>query len=153
MTAYDIYNVAKDHELLSVSSLLVILLVASKLISVSKVNLDPWGFILSLPGRIGKSLTADLYREVTGIKRAVEDLDTSYKSDRKKTLRRSILRFSDECRIGQRHSKEMFDTVLMEITEYEELCKDTSDPNHVIAEAIQFITELNHKCHIENDYL
>ena len=153
MTAYEIYNVAKDHELLSVSSLLVILLVASKLISVSKVNLDPWGFILSLPRRIGKSLTADLYSEITGVKKAVEDLDTSYKSDRKKTLRRSILRFSDECRIGQRHSKEMFDTVLMEITEYEELCKDTSDPNHVIAEAISVITEINHECFLNNSYL
>ena len=54
---------------------------------------------------------------------------------------------------GQKHSKEMFDTTLMEISEYEELCKDTGDPNHVISEAISVITEINHECFLNNSYL
>ena len=154
MTLADLHQLVLDHYgLVSTSTLLLILLILSKLISISKLNLDPWGWLTSIPHRLGDMMTASLQAEVVELAQSVKALDTNYREDRKRTLRRSILRFSDECRIKQKHSKEMFDTVLMEITEYENLCKDTNDPNHVISEAINFITKLYNQCQSGNDFL
>lgn len=153
MTLYDIYLIMKNHEGISIASVVFLLLVLSKLISVSKLNLDPWGFLKSIPGKIGKVLTADLHEQIETLSKSVSDLTITSKDERKRNLRKSILRFADECRIGQKHSKEMFDTTLMEISEYEELCKDTGDPNHVISEAISVIIEINHECFLNDTYL
>ena len=44
-----------------------------------------------------------------------------------KTARTNILRFGDEIRIGTRHSKESFDEILSDITEYESYCATHKD--------------------------
>ena len=47
----------------------------------------------------------------------------------------------------------MFNNVFTDIDSYEQLCKDTGDPNSVLEEAIDYIKEINHKCLKENSYL
>lgn len=153
MTLHDIYLTTQQYPFLSASSVVCFLLILSKLISVSKLNLDPWGFLKAMPGKVGRILTADLHEQIEVLSKSVSTMNKNAKDERKRNLRKSILRFADECRIGQKHSKEMFDTTLMDISEYEELCKDTGDPNHVITEAINIIREINHECFINNSYL
>jgi hypothetical protein len=83
----------------------------------------------------------------------LQQIELSQKLERKQNLRRSILRFADECRIGVRHSREMFVNTLSDIDEYYVLCRDTEDPNEVIKEAISYIKEIKHQCMVDNDYL
>lgn len=150
MSIYEILEVIKEH---SFSTTILILLIVSKLVSVSKIPLDPWKFIGSCVSRIFDIHTHELNEKLNEMSMKLDGIAIEYKDNQKKNLRRSILRFADECRIGRRHSKEMFDTVLCEIAEYEKICSETGDPNHVIAEAVKVIKELYHRCYSENDFL
>jgi hypothetical protein len=95
----------------------------------------------------------DVNERLDSITDKLHAIEFSQRVERKQNIRRSILRFSDECRIGTHHSREMFTNALADIDEYYELCKDTGDPNEVIKEAIEYIREVNHQCLIQNNYL
>lgn len=102
---------------------------------------------------IGDIQNKDLNEKVIDISKRLADIEKRQQEDAKQAKRRAILKFADECRLGARHSKEMFNNVFTDIDSYEQLCKDTGDPNSVLEEAIDYIKEINHKCLKENSYL
>ena len=139
------------------AAFLTAILILSALCEVSKIPINPWskigGLFKKLLRLLGDAMNGDIQSQMDEITAHLKEIEDTRKVERKKNIRRSILRFSDECRVGTRHSKEMFINVLSDIDEYELLCRDTDDPNSVIEEAIEYIKELNHKCHKENSYL
>lgn len=149
-----IYDFVAGH----VPTVVVTALIAlSAVFEVSKIPIDPWSRLGRLLGRllraVGDTMNDDLRERIRQIDGRMDRIESRQCTERKQGLRRAILRFADECRLGVRHSKEMFQNVLSDIDEYLEICKQTEDPNSVIEEAIAFIREVNRECMRNNTYL
>ncbi len=75
-------------------------------------------------------------------------------TERKQQFHRAILRFSDECRVGGKHSREVFQNVLHDIDEYLEICERTGDRNGGgIEEAVALLKETERECLRNNTYV
>lgn len=70
------------------------------------------------------------------------------------TCRYRILRFDDEIRHGEHHSKEHFDQILDDITAYEQYCKDHPDyKNNRAVMAIENIKRVYQQCTTDGTFL
>ena len=70
------------------------------------------------------------------------------------TWRYRILRFDDEVRHDDKHTKEHFDQILEDITKYERFCKDNPDfENNKASLAIDNIKKVYKKCTDEGTFL
>ena len=68
--------------------------------------------------------------------------------------RSRVLRFNDELLRGDRHSKSMFDTIIIDCTRYEKYCAKHEDfQNGVATESIANIRRCYRKCEAEGDFL
>lgn len=138
---------------------------ATTLIQISPLKVNPWslvGKLLRCAWRaFCRSLNADVLAEIKQLK---EDLSTT-KTDladhihdadynRATEWRASIIAFSDELRIGVRHSEEMFDEVLRTVDKYEEFCRLHKDyPNSKAVTAIMRIRDSYAERLENNDFL
>lgn len=84
-------------------------------------------------------------------------LDAHCKADDEryiKQCRTRILRFNDEVIRGTEHTKEHFDDVLDDITEYTRYCEANRDyKNEKAVQAIANVTRTYQKCEQENSFL
>ena len=113
------------------SNILAVLAMFSIVVEVAPIKINPWSF---LANKLGKAFNKEVLNEISAIKSRVDTLDErvqqseAMQSERDaKTARTNILRFGDEIRIGTRHSKESFDEILSDITEYESYCSTHQD--------------------------
>ena len=84
----------------------------------------------------------------------LERLRNENGEDKATTCRYRILRFDDEIRHGTRHSKEHFDQILEDITEYERYCNDHPDyKNNKAVLAIENIKRVYQLCTNEGSFL
>lgn len=98
-----------------------------------------------------KNLGYTMNQEVIG---RLERLETKDEEKGMKDARNRILRFSDECRRHEKHSKEFFDQILDDINEYEAYCADHHDfKNNKCQEAVKNVREIYHKCQKENNFI
>ena len=92
--------------------------------------------------------------KVDGLEQKIEKMDQNDKLQRAKDARTRVLRFGDELIHDVRHTKEHFDDVLRDITEYEKYCDEhprfENDQMHITAEHIK---ETYHKCLKEHSFL
>ena len=119
--------VIKDYA----SDILAVLAMFSIVIEVSPIKINPWSF---LANKLGKAFNKEVLNEIATLKSRVDTLDERVQQSEAiqkerdaKTARTNILRFGDEIRIGTRHSKESFDEILSDITEYEAYCATHQD--------------------------
>ena len=101
------------------------------IIQIAPIKINPWSF---LANKLGRAFNKEVLNEISTLKSRVDTLDErvqqseALQSERDaKTARTNILRFGDEIRIGTRHSKESFDEILSDITEYESYCATHQD--------------------------
>ena len=113
------------------SDILALLAMFSIVIEVAPIKINPWSF---LANKLGRAFNKEVLNEIATLKSRVDTLDErvqqseALQSERDaKTARTNILRFGDEIRIGTRHSKESFDEILSDITEYESYCTTHQD--------------------------
>ena len=113
------------------SDILAVLAMFSIVIEVAPIKINPWSFIAN---KLGRAFNKEVLNEIATLKSRVDTLDEraqqseALQSERDaKTARTNILRFGDEIRIGTRHSKESFDEILSDITEYESYCTTHQD--------------------------
>ena len=98
-----------------------------------------------------KDLGHTMNSEVIG---RLERLETKDEEKGMKDARNRILRFSDECRRHEKHSKEFFDQILDDINEYETYCAGHPDfKNDKCREAVKNVREIYHKCQKEDDFI
>jgi len=86
----------------------------ASLIQISPIKLNPWTW---LGNAIGKFI---------GVSAVSEKLDAHIKLDDERNIkqcRMRILRFNDEILQGKPHTKEHYDEILDDITEYERYCE------------------------------
>lgn len=148
---------------------IILFLIISWFVEIPKVKLNVWKWIGQ---QIGTVLNAKQTTEIKAFQEEVKselkdmkaDIDTTkaafedYKHDRTlKDLndkRQRILRFSDEIRRKERHSEEMFNSILEDIDEYEKYCDDHPKYRNNKADfAIANVKRVYQKTLDENDFL
>lgn len=104
------------------------LLGGATLIQISPIKINPWS---ALAQWFGRTINKEIIDDMNAIKREMEDIKGKIaESDAKdaereaKNTRIRILRFGDEILHGMEHSKEHFDQILQDITEYDKYCSE-----------------------------
>jgi len=97
----------------------------------TRIKINPWSCLF---GWIGKLINGELMAKLDEQKKQIDQLDSkvqkiedSAEERAAKDARIRILRFGDEILHGVEHSKEHFDQILMDITEYDQYCDDHKD--------------------------
>lgn len=110
--------------------------------------------LTKLAKAIGRAINGELMEKVDSLEQKVEKMAQDEQLQRAKDARTRVLRFGDELIHDVRHTKEHFDDVLRDITEYEKYCdehpKFENDQMHITAEHIK---ETYHKCLKEHSFL
>ena len=104
---------------LTAGDMLIALGLLLSLIQIAPLKLDPWS---ALFGWIGRKMTGDLSRKIDALEKKIDSLEA--KEDRRDAVNKRvrILRFEDELQSDARHSKDSFDQVLSDITDYDQYC-------------------------------
>lgn len=88
------------------------------------------------------------------IKKEIDELKALRLQDRATDARRRILRASDEVQLGTRHSREWWEQIIEDITEYEKFClSHTTYENNKAKIAIRELTECYEQRRERQDFL
>ena len=105
-----------------------LLVVVLSLVQISPIKINPWTWIAK---KIGKAINGDVIEEMGGLKDEIKDIKQDISDireeakEREATNRRTrILEFGDEILHDVDYSKEHWDSILMDISEYEIYCYD-----------------------------
>ena len=127
------------------------LLILLTLIQVAPIKINPWTWLIR---KFGDALSHNTIVKVDNLIRKVDLLEKDISQDRAQNARSRILRFGDELRLKQRHSKDMFDSTLIDIDIYEKYClKHSEFANNVTLATISIIKDTYQECLINNNFL
>lgn len=97
------------------------LIAGTTLIQIAPIKVNPWSWVARA---IGRAINAEVIAKVDKLESDLKSLKDDTAEQTAKGCRVRILRFGDEILHDVRHSKEHFDQILLDITEYEKYCKD-----------------------------
>ncbi len=128
------------------------------MIQISPIKIDPWSKLARAIGRAINKEVIDkvnkLEADVAEIKEIGDSRDAKEDERHAKTLRRDILRFGDEIRHTPGHSKERFDDILLEITEYEAYCNSHPEfKNRMTTSTVKLIVSVYEKALEDDSFL
>ena len=127
-------------------------------IQIAPIKINPWSFI----GRgICRVLFGELIDKVDNVHDKVDHVQKSLdehiiaNEERDvKQCRLRVLRFNDEIIQGQKHTREHFNEILDDITEYEHYCDDHPDyENSKAVLAIENVKRIYRQCEEDNSFL
>lgn len=128
-----------------------VLFVILTLLQVAPIKINPWSIIAK---KIGKVINGEVIEKVDKLGRDVKTLRDECEEREATACRTRILRFGDEILHNVRHSKEHFDQILIDITDYENYCNSHSDfKNNVAVAAIRRINQVYDECITKNEFL
>ena len=111
---------------LNLESVAVIVLAVLSLVQIAPIQINPWLFLFRT---VGRALNGDVIKQIHCLKKQVEEVQAAQESGSEEwkryeitVLRQAILRFNDELLNGVKHSKELYDMTLDDITIYENYC-------------------------------
>lgn len=97
--------------------------------------------LTKLARAIGRAINGELIEKVENLEQKIEMMDQEEQLQRAKDARTRVLRFGDELIHNVHHTKEHFDDVLRDISDYEKYCDDhpkfTNDQMHITADYIK----------------
>lgn len=148
---------------LNLGNLSFIVIMVLSLVEISPIKINPWSVLIKW---IAKLLgIVDLKTEIVQVRDRMDELEKKIdqmkiseeeKEQLKEALaaRRRILRFNDELLLKIKHSKEMFNDILKDITDYDNYCRTHPDfVNQRAVFAEQNVGKAYKKCMEENDFL
>lgn len=91
------------------------------LLQIAPIKIDPWSW---LARKIGRAINGEVLDKVDQLEKRVDNLKGFMDERAAKDARTRVLRFGDECLHGDKHSKEHYDQILRDITEYETYCDE-----------------------------
>ncbi len=127
--------------------------VLSTFLEVSKIKVNPWSWLAK---KIGRAVNGEVLEEVARLKEEVDKMRDSEDERNAKSARIRILHFGDELLHSpeKRHSKEHFDEILQNITEYNQYCADHPNfKNHMTEATTKHILNVYDKCLEEHSFL
>lgn len=127
-------------------------------VQISKIQINPWSW---LARHVGRAINGEVIEQVEKINAKVsrleDDIGAARLADEQRDIeqrRVRILRFGEEILRDIKHTKEHFDQILIDATNYENYCRDHPDfQNDVTAETIQHIKSVYKKCWEEHSFL
>lgn len=136
----------------------VLFIAVTGLIQIAPIKFDPWSRIAQAIGRAINKEVMDkvnkLENDVSALRELGDTRDAKEDERHARTLRRDILRFGDEIRHIPKHSKERFDDILLEITEYEAYCDSHPDfKNRMTTSTVKLIVSVYEKALEEDGFL
>lgn len=128
------------------------------IVEVSKIKINPWTILFEWIGNLFmsgvKKDISDLNKKVTGVQADIVEMKAESREAEAKAARNRILRFGDEVYQGVHHSKEYFDHILDDISNYKKYCKDHPDfQNEMTVMTAQHIETIYQRCLEEHDFL
>lgn len=97
---------------------------------------------------------SNLEKKIDRMNGSIGDLKKSSSEGMAYTWRYRILRFDDEIRHDEKHTKEHFDQIMDDITKYERYCDEHPDfPNNKAVFAIKNIKNVYQRCTDEGKFL
>lgn len=135
-----------------------ILFIILTLIQITPIKINPWSWLLKWIGKQTQHETLEkldaVQKDITSMKDEISSLKESDAQQEAVNCRYRILRFADECYLGQKHSLEHFKQILSDITIYESYCSDHPDfPNQVAVMSIDHIKSYYSKAVEQHDFL
>ena len=121
------------------------------IIQISPIKINPWTAI----GRwIGRAINGEVIEKVNRLETQLQEVKKCQDESEAKSARVRILRFGDELYQGKMHSKEHFDNILDDITEYDTYCREHPDfKNERTKMTETIILEQYQKCTREHSFL
>lgn len=127
------------------------IVVLMTIIQVTPIKVNPWSW---LARTIGRAINREVIDKVDALSKDVKENKEADDEQWASLSRSHILRFGDELRHGMSHSKEHFDQILIDITKYEQYCKDHPRYLNDIANAtIKHIKKTYQECLDEDNFL
>lgn len=126
-------------------------IVLMTLIQVTPIKVNPWSWLAKM---IGRAINREVIEKVDALSNDVKHNKESDEEQWASLSRSHILRFGDELRHGMAHSKEHFDQILLDITKYENYCKEHPLYLNDIANAtIKHIRKTYDECLMNDSFL
>lgn len=106
----------------------VAVIILMTLIQISPLKINPWSWLAK---QIGKGINGEVIKRIDDLDKRVDGLDKKITDQGEKEDERAavnhrvrILRFGDELLEGRKHTKDSYDQVLTDITDYNQYCDD-----------------------------
>ena len=132
-------------------TVLLIGLAGTTLIQVAPIRVNPWS---ALAEWIGRAINKEMMDNVSSMQETLDKHITKDDERYAKQCRLRILRFNDEILQQKRHTKEHFDEILDDITEYERYCAEHPDyKNNKAVMAIHNVNRVYGECLARNSFL
>ena len=121
------------------------------LLQIAPIRIDPWSWIAH---RIGRAVNGEVIERMEKLEQSVKSIRDASDEREAKATRVRILRFGDEILHGIHHSKEHFDQILRDITEYEQYCKEHPEfVNNMTMLTTRHIMETYSACFEQHTFL
>jgi hypothetical protein len=148
---------------LNLGNISIICFLVLSLVEISPIKINPWSMLIKWFAQMLGII--ELKTEIVQVRDRMDELEKKIdnmkiSNDEKNQLkealaaRRRILRFNDELLQKVRHSKEMFDDILSDISDYDRYCRTHPDfVNQKAVFAEQNVGKAYKKCMEDNDFL
>lgn len=123
------------------------------LVQIAPIKLNPWSW---LGKHIGKALNGEVLAKVDKLGNDVQHLKDRYGEHEAKAARVRILQFGDELYQDRdkRHTKERFDQILEDVSDYEDYCRTHPDfPNEKTVMTVENIKAIYRECLKKHSFL
>ena len=121
------------------------------LLQLTPIKVDPWTW---LARKVGRAVNGELLDRMEKLEATVKLMEEKSSEQAAKSTRIRILRFGDEILHGIHHSKEHFNQILQDITEYEQYCREHPNfKNNMTVLTTKHIMEVYSACFEDNNFL
>jgi hypothetical protein len=104
----------------AITTALLALFAGTTLVQIAPIKVNPWSWVAKA---IGRAINAEVIQKVDKLEVDLKKIKDHSEEHAAKSCRMRILRFGDEILHDVHHSKEHFDHILFDITEYENYCE------------------------------
>ena len=146
-----------------------IVMATLSILEVSPIKINPWSSIFKCIRKLlksfGKMLNSDMYDEIAKLHTEIHECNSRIDNVDKKVstiekkkdesdavnMRNRILSFGDDLMHGVPHSKGSFDHILIDITNYNNYCREHKSFKNNITESHSKLIEKRYMEHLENN--
>ena len=134
------------------------LFIVLSLIEIAPIKINPWSWLAQ---RLSKAFNGEVMQEIGNLSKEIKDVKKDVSDIREEAKEREainrrarILEFGDEILHGTEHSKEHFDQILLDVSEYENYCDEHPHyMNNVARATIKHIKSVYQKCLEDGGFL
>lgn len=117
----DLLTIIEQLKTFGLGNYAVLFVVLISLVQIAPIKIDPWSSFIRW---IGKILLGEINAKIDSLDKKIDALEKKEDMRDAVNKRVRILRFEDELQGEKRHSKDSFDQVMSDITDYDQYCAE-----------------------------